>query len=69
MSARLRTAAEQALSAGWHAEAFARTKRLEPLGQLLDRRSDEQKADLGNASALALFQRFYEEQERAHGAE
>lgn len=42
---------------------------MKSLTELLDHRTDEQKAEAGNAAALALLTRKFEEQERANGAE
>jgi hypothetical protein len=63
----MRAAAEQALAIGWHAEVFARTKRMKSLGEYCDRRTDEERADEGGAKVLALFRRIWQKQETGDG--
>lgn len=44
---------DQAVSIGWHAEAFARTKRLKPLAKLLEPELPPQKKTAAGAGKLA----------------
>ena len=63
LSARMKHNADLATSIGWHGEAFARTKRLQPLAKLLEVERDPQtkRAD-GAARVASLFRKIHSKQ-------
>ncbi|TDW65349.1 hypothetical protein EDF57_103533 [Novosphingobium sp. PhB55] len=65
VGARMKGAAAQALATGWHAEAFARTKRLKPLDKLLEPAlTPEEKRNAGTGKVLAMFRAMKLNQEK-----
>lgn len=68
VGARMKGAAEHALSIGWHAEAFARTKRMKPLGKLLAAElSPEEKRAAGASKVLAMFRNMKRKEKKPDG--
>lgn len=65
MGARLKSRAHQELATGWHAEAFARTKQLKPLGDYL--MDDDERARRGAGRVLALAKAVKAKQEQTDG--
>ncbi|KPH66902.1 hypothetical protein [Novosphingobium sp. ST904] len=65
VGARLKGSGDHALSIGWHAESFARTKRLKPLAKLLTPEpTREQKRAAGSSKVRAMFRNMKRNQEK-----
>lgn len=68
VGARMKGAANQALSIGWHAEMFARTKKLKPLDKLLEPAlSPEEKRAAGASKVLAMFRNMKRKEKKPDG--
>lgn len=66
VGARRKASQEQALSIGWNAEAFARTKRMKPLDDYLKPAPPpEAKRDKGARDLKRMFDRKIKKQEEA----
>ena len=66
VGARQEAASAEALSIGWYAESFARTKRLKLLAKLLEPELPPQKKAAAGATKLsAMFARMHEKQKAA----
>jgi hypothetical protein len=70
VGARQEAASAEALSIGWYAESFARTKRLKPLAKLLEPELPPQKKAAAGASKVgALFRQIQHKQKgKTNGA-
>jgi hypothetical protein len=68
VGARLEADSEQAVAIGWHAEAFARTKRMKPLPEYLKPPpSPERQREQGARDVKRMFDRMIKKQEARHG--
>lgn len=70
VGARFEATSQEALSIGWYAETFARTKRLKPLAKLLEPELPAKtKAAAGASKVGAMFRRIRQQQkENSDGA-